>query len=672
MLIKKGQTLIELLIIMALLAILLPVLLAGFTSSINGKASQEQQLKATALLKEAEEGIRTVRESGWNNIPASNPITTYHIESDGLTWQLVAGAANINGLNEGIIIDSAYRLNGTLVDQGTSGAQIDPSTKKFTITISWDTPLPRSISSTIYLVRLDNIAKTYSTHIDSADYLGFDPGIKSGTEVVDTTGTFADDAQIQLAAGGGGGDWCDPTKSITEVDLPKQGTANAISATEGKVFVGTGENASGVSFAKISLTTDQPQPTVTPSPYPIFNNYKTNGVYGEGDYAYLTTDTSHKQGVIIHLTEFTDPPINLTYKEVGVLDIGAGSVRGQSMFVANNMAYLTASDSKLYIFDITNKSSPELKNTGGLALGGVGKKILVSGNNYAYIAIDSTNSQLKIVDVGTPTAPEIKGNLNLNTGQKGIDIYINTSLSNPDTAYLATDYISGQNNFYKINVSNPQSPTVDGSSYSTNEMQPTGVTVVTGNIGIIVGTGGTYQYQVINLSTMTSCTPGLQYSTGVRGVSSVLQGNGYAYSYIITGDDNAELKIILGGGQGSGTYASSGTYYSPVFDNSTSTAYNRFFGNTYQPSLSTTLEMQVAVSNTDSSCDSGNFTYVGPDADINTRFTLTNGSFNGVIPYKTISSYINPGRYFCFKVYFETDNNNETPVLQDLSFNYSP
>lgn len=665
-LIKKGQTLIELLIIMSLLAILLPVLLVGFTSSISGKAQQEQRLKATALLKQAEEAVRTVRESGWNNIPVNG---TYFAESNGSSWILTPGTANINGLNEQIVVSSAYRLNGSLVSDDTPGAIEDRSTKIFRITISWNSPFPSAIDSTLYLVRLENDSITFTSHPD------FDPGIKNGTDVTDTTATTVpQDAQIQLAAGGGGGDWCDPHKSITEVDLPKSGVANAISAIEGTVFAGTGENASGVSFAKVSITPGSPNPDPPGANIPAtFDGYKTNSVFGETDYAYLTTDNNSKEVVIIDLNQYSNPPTNSKYLEIGAINL-PGNVNGSSIFVANNRAYITSSDNKLYIYDIINHSSPILLNSGGFTLDGEGKKILVTGD-FAYIATNSTTYQMEIIDISNPQSPSFRGKLNLGSGQRGVDVYVNTVISTPNKAYLATNYLAGQNNLYAVDISNPASPSISGQGrYSTDGMSPTGITVVTANVGIIVGSGGTNQYQVVRLDTMTSCG-NLQYPTGVRGVSSVLWSNGYAYSYIITGDANAELKIILGGGQGGGNFASSGTYTSSVFDAGYSTAFNRFSGNAYLPSGNTILEMQVAVSNSNSGCDSGNFTYIGPDPDnpAGSRYILSSGTFSGIIPYKAVSPfYTNPGRFFCYKLYFDTSDNNESPIFHDLSINYSP
>ena len=66
--IKKGQSLVEIILAMGLAAILLPALLIGLATTREGRAQQRQRLEASAFLKEAEEAVRSVREKGWDNI----------------------------------------------------------------------------------------------------------------------------------------------------------------------------------------------------------------------------------------------------------------------------------------------------------------------------------------------------------------------------------------------------------------------------------------------------------------------------------------------------------------------------------------------------------------------------------------------------------------------------
>lgn len=662
---RIGQSIIELLLVMSLLAVLLPVLGYGFIVSRDGKAMQQQRIRGTALLKETAEAVKNVHDKGWNQFAING---TFHHEVSGSSWILTPGSSSANGFTETITISDVTR--DLVTEEITLGTgKTDPSTKKVNVTVSWTAPRSSSVSSTFYVTRLDNISKVYTTRAD------FEVGTLDNTFVVDTTGgSVPNDAEVVLGAGGGGGNWCDPSKSITQVDLPKQGVANAITAIEGSVFTGTGENASGVSFAKVNLTTNQEPPVANLEA--TFDGYKTNSVFGEENYAYLTTDTNGSQGVIMDMNQYSDPPNNTKYLQVGSLDLGTGSVHGQSIYVANNIAYITATNNKLYIYDISNKSSPVLRNSGGLTLDGVGKKVLVTGG-YAYIATTSTTNQLDIVNVSNPSSPSVVGRLNAGNGKAGVDVYVNTSNSNPERVYLVTSYVAGQNNFFIVNVSNKSSPSISGlSSYSTAGMNPTGVTVVTGNRAIIVGTGGTNQYQVIDISneagTLNMCAS-LQYGSGIQGVSSVLQSNGYAYSYIVTGDANAELKIILGGA--GGQYSSSGTYTSEAFDPGSETAFNRFTATANTPAQ-TNIQLQMGVADpVNNSCNHENYTYIGPDRNDPTGsfFTPTNGVISGPVPYLEASPYYgNPGQCFRYRAYLSSQDSTKTPSLYDFTLNYSP
>src|SRR3989344_8308197 len=97
---QKGQTLIELLITIGLSAILIPALLTGFALARNGRAQQDQRLKAVAYVKEAEEGVRVVTHNAWENI--TNGV--YHPAVSGSTWSLVSGSESIDGFTRRISI----------------------------------------------------------------------------------------------------------------------------------------------------------------------------------------------------------------------------------------------------------------------------------------------------------------------------------------------------------------------------------------------------------------------------------------------------------------------------------------------------------------------------------------------------------------------------------------
>lgn len=665
---RKGQSLVELLIVMALAAILLPAFLGAIMASRQGKPQQGQRVQAIALLKETEKAVKSVRNNDWTTFATFSG--TLHPVIYGSQWSLAQGVATTSGFTQQVVISDVYRnTSGAIV---TSGGTKDPSTKKIDSTISWTQPRASSITSTFYLARTVNTIKTYTLQSD------FGTGSASGTVVASSSGGAATEGEVELGAGGGGGDWCQPTKSISTVDLPKSGVANAITAINGTsndesvIFAGTGDNASGVSFAKVDIPGQPPSPSTTAT----FDGYKTNAVFGEANYAYLGTDNNAKEVVIISLTQYSDSPTNSKYLEIGSINLPSNQ-NANSIYVVNNKAYILGSDNYLYIYDITTRTHAYGTSdySGRVSLSGSGKKIIVNGN-YAYILTGATINQFQIVDVSNASSPSIVGQRTLGSSQAGIDMYISTQTATPTRAYVVTALSGTNSNFFIIDVTTKTNPVVvtGYQGYYTNGMTPKGVTITTGNRAIVVGTGGTEQYQVINISTETSPTKcaGLSYGTGVNGVAAVLQPNGYAYAYIITGDASSELKIILGGA--GGQHATSGTYESAPYDATTSAAFNKFSATVSQPS-STTLKIQVAVrSAVNGSCPStaSSYTYLGPNGDANAYFTPNVASISGVIPFGTYAgNYQNPERCFRYKAWFDTTDVSQTPVLYDMIVNYS-
>ncbi|HYM65489.1 MAG TPA: hypothetical protein VES68_03335, partial [Candidatus Sulfotelmatobacter sp.] len=415
---NKGQTLIELLITIGLSAILIPALLAGFAATRNGRAQQEQRLQATNYFKQAQEAVRIVDSNSWDNLIDG----TYHPVVSGSTWTLASGSENISpfGFTRQIVISDVYRdASGNIV---TVGGTLDPSTKQIAISVSWANPIVSSVSTTSYLTRHKNLSHIETTVAD------FTPGA-SNSATTGITITNTSGGELVLGAGGGGGDWCQPNLTLAQLDLPKNGVANAISAIEGQVFAGTGDNSSGISFGDVSVTTSYPP---VPSLQKTFDGYKTNGVFGQTGYAYLATDNNAKEIVIINLNQYSDPPTNSKYKEEGYFN-APGNGNGNSIYVLGNYGYMTAGN-KFYIFDLSSKSGSRSQvNPTAVTLSGTGNKTYVVGN-YAYVATSGTTNQLQIINISNPASPSIAGSLTVN-GQGGRDIFVNSSGTR---AYLVT------------------------------------------------------------------------------------------------------------------------------------------------------------------------------------------------------------------------------------------
>lgn len=638
---------IEALVAMAISAILLPALLTGLVSSKQGKAQQGQRAQAVALLKEEEEAVRSVREKGWTSFAQDG---TYHPSIVVNSWTLLSGSEAINGFTRSLTISDIYRdTNGNIVQ---SGGILDPSTKKVDALVSWTLPYSSSVTSTMYVTRFINNAANTQTSV--AD---FNLGTQSSTVVTNQSG-----GEITLGAGGGGGDWCNPTLSITTVDLSRQGVPTAISAYQGNIVTGTGGNASGPTFVKIGVAGNSP-PIATISGQ--VNNSKANAVFTESQYGYIATTSNSQEIQIVDTTQYSNPPTNTTFSVIGSFD-APGNGQGNSVYVAGSTGYMT-DGTHFYTFDLSSHtgSRPQLNAASPVTLAGTGNKVVVVGN-YAYVAVNSSTTQLQIINVSNPASPSIVASATTGNSQPGIDVSVNPTGTR---AYLVTSYASAiLPDFFIVNTSTKSGtlPLI-GAGFNTNVMSPKGVAIATGNRALIVGTGGAQQYQVVNISNEaapSSCS-GLAIAGGAYAVASVLQNDGYAYSYVVTGDTNAELKMILGGA--GGQYTSSGTFTSSAINASVSAAFNRIDFTFSQPNQ-TSIKFQVAVAAAVSgSCNASTYYFVGPDATSSTYYTDS-----GLIPLTSVQQYINPGQCFKYKAILSTSDLSAAPILYDAVVNYSP
>ncbi len=677
----RSQSLIELMLIMALLAIIIPVVATSLITTQESKAQQNQRLIANGLLKETAEAVRSVREKDWDGLYALAGAGTFHPEVSGSSWILTPGEETLpNGFKRSVTLSIVNRqpTPGNIVPTPTG--IVDPSTLLVNLNVSWTEPRPMTITNSFYLTRYDNLSYTQTTQAE------FDQGIKTNTVTTNNSG-----GEVQLGAGIGGGDWCQPSLSVNTVNLSRQGVPTSISAIQGSILAVTGLNASGPTLTEVGVSGNNPPTTEIKGEY---DNTKGNNVFRDTEhYAYIATDDNFEEIKILDLTQYSNPPTNTKFLKVGYFN-SPGNKNGNSVFVLGNIGYMTTSDNKFYTFDLTSRTGSRgdpLNKNKVITLAGIGNNMVVvnhpDGERYAYISVNSTTTQMQVVKVTDPVNPVLVRQVQTGNSQPGVDLSTNTTGTR---AYLITNYASStKNNFFVIDTS-----TISGSgnlpiigngynTYAIDAMNPKGIATATGNRIIVVGSGGSIQYLVLNIEhedNPTICGPGLVINGGANDVVTVLQDDGYAYSYVVTGDTNAELKIILGGGAGAyiniGTFESS-TFYRSYSGNLMTTAFNSFKANVAQPNQ-TTIKIKIAVADAiDNSCDGVSFSYVGPSGmpglpdDYYTIGSNPN-LIRGLIPFTQSGSYHNPGKCFRYKVWFESTSSSATPVLYDFTVNYSP
>ena len=647
---KRGQALVEMMVGMALAAAIMPALITSFFAARGGTAQEQVRMQANARLRETREVLRALKDNSWSSITTNG---TYHISQSVGTWSLASGAES--GLDNlfirQIIIGDAYRTPTGGLSILASGNTIDPSVKHVNISVTWTSPIASTVVSDYYLMRLEN-----QTYVETlfADF--------SNANVIhrSTIATNVSGGEVKLdSIGTGVGDWCNPSLVLQALDLEGQGITTGLSAVQEHAYATTGNNASGHALYSVDIT--NPTPPTLPSAsqgafYDPTPQRKTYGLFATPSYIYATTDHT---GITVDVINAT------TLTHTGSYNPG-GNVNGVSVYVSGTIGYVTSA-TKLYAFNLgASMSAPPTLVS--MPIAGVGNRVVVVGN-YAYVATNNTTKQLQIFDISnilSGSMPEV-GSINLGNSRGAVDVYVD-SLGN--YAYLATTYASPD--FFVIDLATKSSPTVVGTYTTSSNMDPKGVTVISqDNRAIIVGSGADL-YQVLNISVPSSparCSPQISFPgvSSITAISSVIESDGDAYSYLLTNDASKEFQMIQGGpGGGGGGSTKIGVFDSQPFTPVSTATFNYFDANTTFPS-GTYARYQIAVSNkVGGSCSAANYTFVGPGLDQTTWFT---GS--STIPTGSSGSYVNPGECFRYRVSLSTDSIGTTPIFNDITVNYS-
>lgn len=628
---RGGQSLVEILLAISLASILLPALLTGLVSSREGKASQGQRLEAAALLREAEEAVRSVRESGWANI--SNG--TYHpqISGSGTSWTLAAGSQPINGYTRQVVVSDARRdLSGQVVE---SGGDPDTSTKKIVSTVSWTTPFPSKVESISYFQRyLGNAAFTETTQAEFTD------GAHNNTTATATGDGAVELVQLPSATVDYGNKFLVTAISgINNMTSVNHKTALRFTAQETKTVnairvylqseVGTSPNyrygiqadssglPSGTYLGSGTLTaTSAGWKTITLSPsvnITAGNTYHIVVQYSSGTIStsrYVALRRSLPQNLLYPKTNAVDNNSNTLFTTTGTFS--AGSLQNfQPIY-------------ELDFSDTTYEGNPYESNT----------ETAIFGSNW---------QAEKFTVTGGDKTPQ------------SVSFYLRKNGSPPNA--LTIELRDNLNNsIYTGTVAAVSVPT--SFAYITHTFTSP-ITLTSGQTYRVIlrTTAGTntnsYRIQIINTTNAANFNS-ITYD-GTNSVYSTSGNSGRSWTDNNQNDIGGFYFTIPTGG----SYAPSGDFTSHAtgsFDAGSTAAFNNLIWNANIPA-NTTLQLQVAISGS----PSGPFDYFGSDGAIGSYFPSS-----GQIPLNRIN-----GRYLRYKATF-TSNGSATPTLNEVSINYSP
>ncbi len=443
------------------------------------------EFRANLLAEEGLEAIQNIRDKGFSSLTAGN----HGLAISSNQWVLAG---------ESETVDSKFTRWIAIND-------IDELTKNVESNVSWT-----DIRGEVHTVNLNTLI----------------------TDWVSPPGSIPDETTI-----GHNADWCDPSDSLTEYDMPGSATRQSITAVPGIAYMGTGGSSNGVTLTKVLVEGSNPPIVSVEAEY---DNYLANDVFGEDTNVYLATTDDSKEVVILDVTQ-------MPYTEVGYVN-GSGSTDATGVSVSGNVGLL-AQGRRLRSFDVTSKdgSRPILDSVSVAGWFGYISKIVIRGD-YAFLSLYNDWYELAIVDISDPNNLDVVSYSDVNI-QQAADLYVNET---GDRVYFGTNSFWWFKEFFIIDTSvkSGQRPVIG--EKDTYGMNVKGIAVVNDR-AIVVGSGGE-EYQVFDIndeSNPVQCG-GLNINTGISDVASVVDAEGNSFSYIVTGDTSAEMKIIEGG------YADSG------------------------------------------------------------------------------------------------------------------
>lgn len=141
---------------------------------------------------------------------------------------------------------------------------------------------------------------------------------------------------------------------------------------------------------------------------------------------------------------------------------------------------------------------------------------------------------------------------------------------------------------------------------------------------------------------------------GLNGKYTVSDDAGSTWNTFDNEDTMFRLSAIADTG-----YFTEGEYTSSTFDAGTEVSFNKIMWTELINAGITNIEFQIATNS-----DNATWNFVGPDGTSATRYTDPDG---GAIPL-----LYTQGRYVKYKIFLTTVDNAQTPIVYDVSINYSP
>ncbi len=193
---KKGESLIELVLAMAIFAAILPTVLFAIGSVNQSEPQRNNYFNSTLITEETKNIVQQIKNNNWNDLPANGE---YVLTGSGTVWTWTNVTSygvgtpiptTRDGLTRTVTIADALRTAGGALTDVVSGSIVDSATKKITINTTWSGAAAPA-SSVVYMSRNNAIQTVTFTTLGD-----FQAGGQVTNGTVLNTPTPGDDGSI--------------------------------------------------------------------------------------------------------------------------------------------------------------------------------------------------------------------------------------------------------------------------------------------------------------------------------------------------------------------------------------------------------------------------------------------------------------------------------------------
>lgn len=646
----NGFSLIEILIVIGILGTVVAVLAYFSIDTMRFHQNSRDKTLAAVKMEEMSRGLEAVKSENWNGIYSSLDSGPMHLQFSGNQYQVAMGTNNQDGISLSFTAERVYRdENRNIV---TSGGVEDIHTLKLNVLSQWTDFMgfPQSLTTSMYLNNWE-VQK-----FDDTSESEFNSGTLTETYVESTDGGEIWLGTIFYP------DWCNPSLSINQYDIPGTGTATTVFARTGYAYLGTAGSATGISVTKLSITGVDPPVVSVDHEY---DNYLVNNIFVLGNYAYLATTDDNKEVVILDISV-------TPFVEVGHFN-ASGTSNAFSVWVDSRGVGYVAQGREVRTFDVgyttgnpgtvaaNSGSRNQLDNLSLVWLFGTVSQIIVIGD-YLYASLNNDWYELGIVSVANPSDISITSQTSVNN-QQVQDIFMS---ADGNRAYFGTNSSSSEREFFILDTTQKTGARPIIGSYDTNGMSVKGIALIEADDRVVlVGTGGE-EYQGLNISNENNPVKcgGMEINNGINDIDPVVDADGNAFSYLMTGDTNSEFKILRGGAGGGGAngygYVPEGFFISRVFDTESDSP--SYFNYSWEGDLPAGTNIELQFRSGDSS-NLNSIAWVGPDGTSNTYFT---SKVSNSLPVQ-----LQDHRYLQYRLRLTSTDIAESPVFRNISIFYA-